>query len=337
MRMVGRILAGESFAALTAVQEGVVAVRQLTALGLDRRAIRRRIGSEWQSIGSHVVVLHTGPLARRQQWWAGVLHAGAGAALGGTSALEADGLSGFESDLVHVVAPHGTARRSLEVSDVVRIRVHESRGTGADVLALRRPPRTMPARSAVDAAAWSGSDGRCRAVLAASVQQQLVWPADLRAVAYARPTLTRRSLILETVDDLEGGSQSVPELAWVVGLRRFGLPEPTRQAKVRNARGWYFLDARFDPWRVAVEINGIQHLELRAREADDERRLALAAGGLLVVDLSSYLVRHEIGVAMLRTARALYARGWQPEPRTVALLQRVAAQRREPLWLPAAA
>ena len=157
-----------------------------------------------------------------------------------------------------------------------------------------------------------------------SVQQRLTTAATLRPLVLARPNLTRRALILETLDDVEGGSQSLPELAYLRGLRRFGLPEPTRQRLVQRPDRRYYLDAEFDPWAVTVEINGVQHLDVRHKEADDVRRTQLAIGGRLVVDIGSYIVRHDNELAVLLTADALLSRGWEPDAEVLRRLLRVA-------------
>jgi hypothetical protein len=47
-----------------------------------------------------------------------------------------------------------------------------------------------------------------------------------------------------------------------------------------------------------------------------------------MVDISSYVVRHDIDLAMLMTAEALTARGWVPAPRVAERLGELAAQRR---------
>jgi hypothetical protein len=235
---------------------------------------------------------------------------------------------------VHVVAPHGRGRRDLTTEQLV-VRVHESLYFGADAIhPLRSPRQQRVAKAAVDAAADASSDAECRALLGAVVQQRLVRAADLRPPALANPTLAHRELILETIGDVEGGSESLPEIEWSRGIRRFGLPAPRQQRRVRHPDGHYYLDADFEPWLVTVEINGSQHLTMRAREADDERRFMVSIGGRFVVDISSYLVRHHIDRAVLRTARALHFRGWQPDPTATMRLGRAAESLGQPLWLP---
>jgi hypothetical protein len=75
----------------------------------------------------------------------------------------------------------------------------------------------------------------------------------------------------------------------------------------------------------------MQHHDLLASEADDVRRGGLQARGRLVVDLSSYTVRHRERIAALRTAEALMSRGWVPPRAVRARLLRYALEEDWPL------
>ena len=319
-------LAGAGFRETAERQQLVVSRSQLATHGADRHLVSRRVRrGVWQVLGPYVVVLHPGPLTREQQLWTGVLHGGDDAVLTGSTALEAAGLAGWSDEAVSVCAPHGRNRPDL-LTDLVTVRVHESRNLRrSTVLTMAEPPRLKQDHATVAAASAARSVNACRTLLAMSVQQRLVTAATLRPLVLARLNLPRRALILETLDDVEGGSQSLPELDYLRGLRRFGLPEPTRQRVVRRPDGRYVLDAEFDPWAVTVEINGIHHLDVRQKEADDVRRTRLAIGGRLVVDIGSHIVRHDIVLAVLLTADALFSRGWQPESRVRDRLLRLAA------------
>ena len=81
---------------------------------------------------------------------------------------------------------------------------------------------------------------------------------------------------------------------------------------VRHRGGRYYLDADFEEWLVTVEVNGAQHLAQQQKELDDIRRTRLTISGRLVVDIGSYTVRHDIELAVLLTADALFSRGWNP-------------------------
>jgi hypothetical protein len=221
-------LTDADFAALTEAHDQVISRKQAAQHGVGRQHIARRVASgRWQLVGPHVVVLHTGSLSDAQKRWAAVLHAGENSALFGLTALEAAGLRGQESDVQHAVASHGRGRRDLR-TEALRIKVHESLELGADAIhPLARPRRQRTARAAVDGAAVQRTDGACRAVLAAVVQQRLVRADDLRAYPQRVLTLPRRRLILETIGDVAGGAQSLPEIEWSRGIRRAGLPPPT--------------------------------------------------------------------------------------------------------------
>jgi hypothetical protein len=162
--------------------------------------------------------------------------------------------------------------------------------------------------------------GRARALIAAAVQQRLVRPGELQTFASRRRTIPGRRLLLETIADAGGGAHSLPELEYLRGLRAAGLPLPTRQRKLQRPDGTWYLDNDFGEHLVTVEINGLQHYELLLREADDFQRAVLQISGRIVVDLSSYAVRHQIEQSMLVTAEALIAHGWRPTGRATRVL-----------------
>jgi hypothetical protein len=308
-----KALTRPAFLDLAERQDRVLSRAQIADLGLSRHAVLRRVRTEiWQQLGEHVVVLHSGPLSRRQQQWAAVLHAGPGAALAGLSALEAEGLKGLARDRVDAVTRHGIGRRRLADARV-EVRVHESRSYAPElVLPESAPPRVTRVRAAVDEAAYGGSPKWAHTVLAASVQQRLVTADDLAAELAGRPWLPRQAELLRTVSDVGGGSESLPELEFLRGLREHGMPLPDRQRRVRLPAGHYVLDADYDACAVTVEINGVQHLTMAQRESDDLRRSRLAIGGRLVVDVGSWTVRYDVALAVLLTADALVSRGWRP-------------------------
>jgi hypothetical protein len=243
MPRIATAISSTAFRELARRQADVASLRQLHQLKVTWQHVGARVrAGSWQEIGPSVIVLHGGPLSDRQKLWAAVLHAGRGAALGGLTAATADGLEGFAPNAFQVSTPHGSNRGDLE-HEQLRVRVHESRRLAdADVHPSRKPRRTRFPRSIVDAASLASSDGRCRAIIAASVQQRLARPADLLVVAGRRKTLPRRALIIETIRDVEGGSQSLPELEYLQGLRQTGLPVPSRQRIVQDSNGRHDID-----------------------------------------------------------------------------------------------
>jgi very-short-patch-repair endonuclease len=229
--------------------------------------------------------------------------------LAGLTAAIRCGLKGFRSDGIHLVRP----ARLRSMSPPRGVVVHRS-GTLSDDDVKRRalPPHTTNARSLVDAAAWAGTDDQARAIIAAGFQQRLVGADDIHQVAYRLPTLRRRSLILATANDARGGSESLPELRYLHAARRAGLPEPTRQHRRRDSSGRVrYLDVYYERWRVHVEIDGGQHLDVRQQWADMARQNDVWISGDRVLRFPAWLVRDRPAEVIAQVRQALRSAGWQ--------------------------
>lgn len=249
------------------------------------------------------MVAHSGPLTDEEELWAALLAAGRDAVLGGLTAVGLDGLTGFESRVIHLVVP---ADRRVRTS-LPGVVVHRSRVLGPDdVHPARLPPRTRLARSLLDASAWSGSGDRARAVLAAGVQQRLVRPDQLEAALGRRPRLRRHALIAATLADIAGGAQALSELDFARLARRYGLPAPDRQVMRLDRDGrrrW--LDAYWEEARLAVEVDGLWHMEATAWWADMRRGNDLIISGLRVLRFPAFVVRDQPGVVAAQIREAL--------------------------------
>jgi Protein of unknown function (DUF559) len=242
--------------------------------------------------------------------------AGPGAVLAGLTAARLDGLRGFtDHDAVdrpiYVLAPAGRSvrRRPYDVPVIV----HYSTMLGdVDVHPLRRPRRTRIARSLVDAAAWMATDRGARAILAAGVQQRLVRPGDLSRVVDANQRLYRRTLVKETLGDIEGGAQALSELDFTrLVVRQYGLPEPDRQRVRKDSGGKRrYLDAVWEAAKVVVEIDGSQHMEAQQYWDDMNRDNDLRIDGYTVLRFPSWLVRHHPEYVADRIKRAILLVGW---------------------------
>src|SRR5438045_3134768 len=122
---------------LAARQHGVVALWQLTALGIEASAARRRV-ADGRLRRVHRGVYAVGPLDRKGYWMAAVLACGEGALLSHRNAAALWNLRQTNRTAIDVTAP-GTRRRRRP-----RITVH---GTGeihpddrAESMAFRLPP-----------------------------------------------------------------------------------------------------------------------------------------------------------------------------------------------------
>src|SRR5262249_43808811 len=155
--------------------DNVVVRADLIRSGCTPGQIAARLAAgRWQQVG-RAVVLHNGPLTRRQRWRVALLNCGPRSVLTAFTALEVLGLRGWERDSVHILAPAGVARPALD-----GLRLHRSASVRTDeVLAARRCHRVAPA--AVIAASTFRRAGPAVGLLAADVQQRLVGVVELRA------------------------------------------------------------------------------------------------------------------------------------------------------------
>jgi hypothetical protein len=306
-------------AAVIDEQDGVlstaIALRYLTEAQLRWRVSSGR----WQKPSRGVIVAQSGPLTERQTLRTALLSAGPRAVLAGLTAARLDGFKGFDdktsvaSRPIYILVPYGYKRRSPPLG--LTVVTHYSRFlANADVHPTRQPRRTRIARSLIDAAAWMRTDRGAAAILAAGVQQGLARAIDLQLVAGRIETLRRRKLIVETLDDVAGGSLALSELDFTrLVVRTFELPEPSRQVARRDARGrrrW--IDVTWDEHKIVVEIDGAQHTEDPFQRWDDmERDIDLGLDGYLTLRFPGWLVRTRPQYVARRVLDALRRAGYR--------------------------
>jgi hypothetical protein len=293
-------------------QDNVISRRQaLRHLSLD--AIRHRLESgRWRQAVRGVYVAHSGPVTAEQRWMIASLACGAGrrAPLAGVTALTIAGLRGYPAGVVHVLMPWHRRDRNAPYW----VAVHRTRHLPASqVHRLATPPYTLPARSLVDAAQWARDDDAAAALVASAFQQRLVTADEVNSVLVDMPGIHRRRLIGAMVADVAGGSHSLPELEFVHGCRREGLPEPSRQVRRDDSTGRRrYLDALFEPYGVHVEIDGAQHLEVRRYWADMQRQNDLWIPGERVLRFPAYIIRMRPDLWVPQLRKALIEAGWNP-------------------------
>ncbi|UWZ40615.1 hypothetical protein Drose_27395 [Dactylosporangium roseum] len=288
-------------------QHDVVSYRQAVR-HLSRATLRHRVDSgRWQRPLRSVYVARPGDLSLPQQRWVAVL--ATGGVLAGFSALEALGLQGYRKPFTQILI---TAERRIRAPSNVQVR-RTRRLHDVDVLANRAPPATAAARSIIDAAQWAHSDDEAVAVVAAGFQQRLVGGDDVRQALRRAAPMRRGTLIAEVAAAAAGGSASISEVEFLRLCRRNGLPEPSRQVVRLDARGRKrYRDALFEEYQVHVEIDGSQHMESRAWNADmlQHNEIAIAGGRLL--RFAAWQVRHRPGDVIAQLRAALVAGGWRP-------------------------
>ncbi len=266
----------------------------------------------WLSVSRRGVVVLQIVDSHRLEIWQGLISIGPGARLGGVSALVEDGLTGFEEPRLHVWVPKSSHK------DVTRteghVRLHETRRWGLGDCAKSGVPRSAPAVAVVQGALWARSLQQGALVMTMTIQQRIVTPDDVLEGFDRVRRHERRRALLEVLDDIRGGVQSMPELDFARLCRAYGLPEPTRQVRRRSSRGAAFVDAAFEEFGVLVEIQGAGHAVLDRMMLDEVRLLDLALRGEVTVPVSSATLRLDPQPFMAGLARLLRARGWRGWP-----------------------
>jgi hypothetical protein len=248
-----------------------------------------------------------------------LFRSGPGAALAGLTAARLHGFKGFmdvapaEGGPVFVLTEYSFTRPK-PMAGLNHV-LHRTKFLAEDIPPNMEPRRTRMARALVDAAVWMPSDRGALAVLAAGVQQRRTRVPDLREVlGRLGPTLPRRRLILEALGDIEGGAQALSELDFTRKVvRRFGLPEPSRQAGRKDSDGRQrWIDVIWEQWKVIVEVDGAQHLEPLQYWDDMARDDDLQLDGYTVLRFPGWLVRHDPECVARRILRHLAKAGYTP-------------------------
>ena len=132
-------------------QDCVVSREQLRECGVGTKAeLAQLVAHRWTAAPPNAVVLHNGPLTRRQQWWVALLNAGPRAALCAFTALEADGLAGWGRPVIEVVVPRvspaldrrgcGSTSRAVSTRSCICTRPADPRGPGPHAAPSTRQP-----------------------------------------------------------------------------------------------------------------------------------------------------------------------------------------------------
>lgn len=295
-------------------QDGVISTRQARRF-LSPKAIRHRLASgRWRAAHRGVYLTTTGPVTVHQRRWIAALTAGQGriAPLAGLSALAVLGLRGHPDRPIRVLI--GIDRQDTD--PLPGVRVHRTRHLPPeDLHRAGRPPCTMPGRSVIDAAQWARTDDEAVIIIAAAVQQRLVGAVDLAPVLARGWRLRRRAVIEAAVADAVGGAHSGNEVDFARLCRRAGLPEPSRQVvRVDPTGRRRYRDVHFDQWGVHVEIDGGQHMEVRAWYADMRQHNEVAIAGERLLRFPGFALRLRPDEVIAQVRAALIAAGWRPEP-----------------------
>lgn len=267
----------DAVADLLAHQDGVVTRHQLLSAGITQArfdtSLRRR---DLVTVHPGVYLTHTGAPTWSQRCWAAVLYAGR-SALHLESALHQPGKgAAAPAGPVHVAIDWG--RRVVPRSGIC---VHRVRGLEEKVRWNLSPPRVRIEVAAVEVAHRAADELAAISALATAVGARRTVADRLREELQRRGRLRRRAMLTTLLDDLEHGTHSVLEHAYLARVvRPHGLPEPTsRQAAVTVAGRTEYRDVAHDDVDVVVELDGQQHDSSDARDDDADRDLDDLARG----------------------------------------------------------
>ncbi|WKN47828.1 hypothetical protein [Nocardioides sp. Arc9.136] len=275
-------------------QHGVVARRQLLALGIDADRVRNQLAAgRWTLATPRVVSTVTGTLTAEQREWSAVLHAGPRSMLGGLTAAARHGLRGWEATEVTVLVDDQLAFEAVD-----GVRFFRSRRP-FDLLRSTRPgiPRCELEPAVLLHAAYVAPVRPAHALVAACVQQRLSTPSRMiEWIDQLRPLRGGRSFSA-TLSHADAGAHSGAERAVGRLCRRYGMPQPRRQvARVDSAGRRRFTDCEWplpDGTTLVLEVDGDFHMEVRQYTDDLRRTRRLAGRDRIVVRCTAYELLHE--------------------------------------------
>ncbi len=283
-----------SISALAAHQGGLVARRQLNAIGYDADQVRNQLAAgRWSARSSTVVSVFTGPLGWRERVWLGVLHAGGTALVGGLTALEWHGLRNWHRDEVTVLVDDEIAFDPVDGITFFRTR--------RSLTAMRDPFEELPLcrvePAALLFAGYERSSRTAQGLLAAVIQQRLSTPESMRRQLELMRPLRRAKVFRAALTEMEGGAHSMAELDIGRVCRGFDLPKPRRQVRRRDSTGRVrFTDCEWllpNGITLVLEIDGAFHMEAEHWEDDLARQRRLVTPGRVVVRCSARELRDE--------------------------------------------
>ena len=287
-------------AALFRRQAGLARRDQLRELGVTNDHVDDHVhAGRWAVVAPTVVSADNGRLDHEQQLWRAALHGPCGW-IGGRSALAVDGLDGYPPARIHLLAPR--LRRPDPLDGLV---VHVTARLPDDPPDLTHGlPRTSPARSTVDAAAWDPHPRLAAGLVLAVLQQEIAAPDAILAELDAAGRVRHRAVVRRAIEDAVGGAESLTEVDVEPLIRRAGLAVARRQVRSGRRREDIEVDLP-DGTVLVVEVDGSQHDTPQARWADAARDAQVLADGRLPLRIPAYAIRYEQAVVVARL-RAIY-------------------------------
>jgi very-short-patch-repair endonuclease len=262
-------------------QHGLVATRQLRALGLSRNAIAARAAAgRLHRIHRGVYAVGHPVLPRGGRWMAAVLAAGPGAALSHASAAALWEIRPTQATRIDVTVRTAGGRRQPG------LRIHRAQALRADETTHRHAiPVTTPARTLLDLASSLPRRALERALDQAEILE-LFDLGELRRLIDAHRGQRGARRLVAALTEHEGGTtitRSELEERFLTLCRRQGMARPRVNATLCGLE----VDFLFAAQRLVVEVDGYRfHRSRRAFERDRQRDALVAAAGYRVLRFS---------------------------------------------------
>ena len=261
-------------ATLACKQHGVVARRQLQALGLGRGAVANRLAtSRLHAVYRGVYAVGHTRLSGHGRWMATVLACGPGAALSHASAAALWALRASSASVIDVAVPRAAGR------GLAGVRAHRLDLAPDEVTVLDAIPVTTVARTLLDLASVLPPRALERALDQAAVLE-LFDLRKLRTVLAAHPGHHGAGTLARALDGHEAGTtltRSELEERFLALCDAHGIPRP----RVNTPVAGLDVDFLFAAQRLVVEVDGFHFHRTRAAfERDRARDATLAAAGL---------------------------------------------------------
>ena len=303
----------EAIAALAERQHGVVARRQLIALGLGRRAIAHRLEcGRLHLIHRGVYAVGHRVLSVRGRWMAAVLACGDGAVLSHESAAALWTIRGTAKSRIDVTAPRDLRPRP-------GLQPHRAVLPADEITVLDGIPTTTPARTLLDLAAVVPRRTLERALDEAEILRLSGPQTLLDRYPRRRGAATLRTLLVTSRSPTP--TRTELEAKFLTFLDDWGFDRPEVNTIVEGLE----VDAVWRDARLIVELDGFEvHRTRAAFERDRKRDRQVAAAGWRVVRLTwrqlsgGEALAHELRALLAQPRRTSSASPWPPPPHMVA-------------------
>ncbi|MCA1833964.1 MAG: type IV toxin-antitoxin system AbiEi family antitoxin domain-containing protein [Actinomycetota bacterium] len=269
-------------AKLASAQHGVFSRRQVHAIGYGDGVVQHRLATgRWERVHRGVFRVAGAAVTWHQLLLAACLAAGPGAVVSHFAAAALWELPGFPPGTIELIVPR-SARRVLPGI------VHRPRSLPlTDVTKRNGIPVTTIDRTLLDLAAVSHPHV-VEEALDAAIRRRLTSVRRLGRQVSEGSRIAGVALLHRLIKERSDGSpvpQSVLETMTHRMMKRFGLPDPVRQYRIEDGRGFVAVaDFAYPAERVVIEADGYEtHSSGRAWAKDRRRDTKLAELGWHVV------------------------------------------------------